>query len=69
MGLLKPDKTLSELEEDEEYLKQRVAVARQRAMLKELEQREGKGAWKRLGLSDDGKRPSVGRIWQWLKSH
>ena len=69
MGLLKREKTLAEMEEEEEMLKGRVNIARQKALLKELEAREGKGAWRKLGLSDDGKKPAWSKIWGWLKSH
>jgi len=68
----KRERTLTELQEDDERLTSELSVARKRAMLRELEARQGRGSWKMY--SDDGTKrgiPQSGwqRIWSWLKTH
>ena len=46
MGFKKKDMTLDEAEQVSESLDMELTIAKKRAMLKELERRKGKGAWK-----------------------
>ncbi len=65
--LFKKHKSLTELQEEDEYLDTEVSVTRKKAMIKALGQRAGKGSWKMF--SDNGKTSGISwaRVWAWLK--
>lgn len=72
MPLFKREKTLTELQEEDDRLTSELSVTRKRALIKELEDRAGQGSWKIY--SDDGTQrgiPPSGwrRIWSWLRTH
>lgn len=62
-------KSLSELQEEDELLDYKLSITKKKAMIKELEHREGKGSWKIF--SNNGKKMGVNfqRVKNWLKSH
>ncbi len=69
MGLLKPDKSLSEMEEEIEYTKTKRQLLEEQAAIKQLEEKMGKGSWKIF--SSNGKKSGLdtSRIVAWLKAH
>lgn len=69
MSIFRQPKTLAESQEEDERLTTEVSIARKRAMIRELERREGKGSWKMF--SDNNKKSGINfsRVWAWLKTH
>lgn len=69
MPVFKRERTLTELQEDDERLDTEVSVARKRALLRMLNARAGEGSWK--SFSNDGTKRGISwdRVWAWLKSH
>jgi hypothetical protein len=69
MSLLKKQKTLAELQEEDETLDTEISVSRKRLMLKRLDDKLGKGGWKMF--SSNGKIAGIdwGKVWVWLKNN
>ena len=69
MGFFAQKKSLEELQEEDEGLTTDVSIAKKRALIRELEAREGTGSWKMF--SENGKRSGVDfrKIWAWLRAH
>ncbi len=72
MGLFDTFKTkpsLSELEEETEYLKSKRELLEERATIRQLEERLGKGSWRTF--SSNGKRSGLNfeSVRNWLKTH
>lgn len=63
-----PQKSLSELEEEEEYTKQRRRVLEEKVAIKQLNDRLGKGSWRHF--SSNGKRSGfqISSAINWLKN-
>ena len=63
------NKTLTELEEDDDRLDSELSIAKKRSMIKQLEERGGQGSWK--AFSSDGKKSGISwsSVWNWLKHH
>ncbi len=64
-----PKKSLSDLQEEDEVLDVKLSVAKKKAMIAEIEHREGKGSWKMFSRDGTKKGISFERIKSWLKSH
>lgn len=69
MGLFKSKPSLTELQEQDEYLTAEVSVRKKQAMIKQLERRMGKGSWKIFSSDGTHKGISFERIRNWLKTH
>ena len=69
MSIFRRQKTLAELQEENEVLDTQLSVAQKRAMINRLEAQMGKGSWRLF--SDNGSKSGINfsRIWHWLKSH
>jgi hypothetical protein len=69
MPLFQREKTLSELQEQDDRLDTELSIAKKRSMIKELEAKAGAGGWKMF--SNDGTKRGIswGRVWDWLKKH
>lgn len=69
MGFLRGQKSLAELQEEDEQLSTEVSIAKKRAMIRELKQKYGSGYVR--AFSDNGKRSGLNwsRAWAWLKTH
>ena len=67
--MFKKEKTLTELQEEEEHLNAEVSVSRKKVLLDRLEAKLGKGSAKRF--SSNGKKSGIDfqRIKAWLKNN
>jgi hypothetical protein len=70
MGLFKEEKSLSQLQEQDEHLDVQLSVARKRALLNELKEKSGSSSFWKL-FSDNGSQSGLNfsRIIQYLKTH
>ena len=69
MNLFKRQKTLAEIQEEDELAAANLSLTKKRAMIYRLERQMGKGSWR--NFSDNGKRSGVnfGRVRAWLREH
>ena len=69
MGIFNKDKSLEEMEEEHQLLKEKRNILEEKAAIKALEDRMGKGGWR--AFSSNGKRSgfSVKSALNWLKGH
>ena len=69
MPLFKRERTLTEIQDEDERLEAEIPVAKKRALLAQLTARAGKGSWK--PFSSNGTLGGVDwkRVWIWLKTH
>ncbi len=69
MGLLKSEKSLGEMEEEHEALKEKRSILEEKVAIKRLEEKMGKGSWR--FFSSNGKRSglSLSSIRSWLREH
>lgn len=67
MSMFRRQKTLAELQDEDEQLDTTLSVARKKAMIKELERQQGRGSWRMF--SDNGKASGINwqRIRAWLR--
>jgi hypothetical protein len=63
-----PQKSLADLEEEEEYTKQRRRVLEEKVAIRELEQRMGKGSWRHFSMNGKKSGLNVSSIINWLKN-
>lgn len=69
MSLFKREKTLTEMQDEDDRLESEVSVARKRALLAQLNARAGKGSWKMFSSNNKKSGISWGRVWAWLRTH
>jgi hypothetical protein len=69
MGLLKPDKTLAEIEEDTIREDAMVEYRRKQLIRKQIEERLGKGASKLFKAKGDSEQNVISKMANWLKTH
>jgi len=69
MGLLKPDKTLAEIEEDTIREDAMVEYRRKQLIRKQIEERLGKGASKLFKAKGDNEGNVISKAANWLKTH
>ena len=69
MGLLHKDKSLEEMEEEHQLLREKRSILEERAAIKAVEERMGKGGWR--AFSSNGKMSgfSIKNALNWLKGH
>jgi len=69
MGLLKPDKTLAEIEEDTIREDAMVEYRRKQLIRKQIEERLGKGGMKLFKAKGDNEENVISKAANWLKTH
>ena len=69
MGLLKPDKTLAEIEEDTIREDAMVEYRRKQLIRKQIEERLGKGGMKLFKAKGDNEENVISKAANWLKTN
>jgi hypothetical protein len=69
MGLLKPDKTLAEIEEDTIREDAMVEYRRKQLIRKQIEERLGNGGMKLFKAKGDNEQNIISKAANWLKTH
>lgn len=62
------NKSLADLQEEDEMLESEISVARKRAMLKELDRRGGRGFWRKFSDNEKLSGMNWRRALNWLRS-
>ena len=69
MPFFKREKTLTEVQDEDDRLDTDVSIARKRALLAQLNARAGKGSWKMFSNNNKKSGISWSRVWAWLRTH
>lgn len=69
MNLFKKEKTLADLQDEDERLDAELSVAQKRAILNKTEAKLGKGGWKRFSSNGKSSGFDFRRALNWLKSN
>ena len=61
--------TLADLQEEDERLETEISVARKRLIIKEIDNRGGKGFWRKFSNNNKKSGMDWHRAWNWLRSN